>query len=191
MINVSWTSSIRVSTALVALLLWACVSQGPSIRAQSDPSADFSRYRTYAFFDEVSGSNIAYDAFIAKYLKEAIAREMQARGYRHDQNPDLLVNFNVLAQDKVSVSQTPTGYYGYRRGLYGGWGGAAYQTDVRTYTQGTLNIDVVESATRQLIWEGVAVGQIRDKALENPQPAINAVVTQVFSKFPGTPPSSG
>jgi hypothetical protein len=176
--------SITLGVGIGTLVVAACAAQGPTIRAQADPSANFGKYHTFAFYDEVSGTNVAYSSFIAKYLKQSISRQLGTRGFRHDPaNPDLLVNFQVLAQDKLSVSQTPSGYYGYRRGLYGSWGGMT-QTNVSTYKEGTLNIDVVDRASRQLVWEGVAVGQIRDKALDNPQPAIESVVTQVFARFP-------
>jgi hypothetical protein len=172
---------------VVAALVCACASSGPKVRSEAAPGADFSKYRTFGFYPAVSGQDAAYSTFIAQYLREAISREMQSRGYRLAENPDLLLNFNVLAKDKVSVTQSPGGYYGYRRGLYGAWGGA-YQTDVRQYTEGTLNVDVVDSAARQLLWEGVAVGQIREEALKNPQPAIDSVISQIFATFPGRAP---
>ena len=81
-------------------------------------------------------------------------------------------------------------YYGYRGGMYG-WGmGVGTETNVQNYTEGTLNIDVVDRAQKKLLWEGVAVGRIREKALNDPQPVIEAVVTQVFEKFPKPAPGA-
>jgi hypothetical protein len=169
-----------------ALVLVGCAASGPTIRSQADPAANFGKYHAYAFYDEVAGSNVAYSSFIANYLKQAISRELESRGYGHDAgNPDLLVNFQVVAKDKISVSQGPSYYTGYRRGLYGGWNGMP-TTDVRQYKEGTLNIDLVDRATKQLVWTGVAVGQIHEKALDNPQPAIDSVVARIFTKFQGT-----
>ena len=169
---------------VAAVLLCACASSGPSVRSEAAPGADFGKYRTFGFYPAVSGENAAYSSFIAQYLRDSIARQMQSRGYRPAENPDLLVNFNILAKDKVSMTVAPGAYYGYRRGLYGGWGGAQ-QIDTRNYTEGTLNVDVVDSAARQLLWEGVAVGEIREAALKNPQPAIDAAITKIFTAFPG------
>jgi hypothetical protein len=176
---------------LTATLLAACAS-GPTIRSNVDPAANFSGYRTFAFFDEATGRSPAYDSFASQYIKTAVVREMQARGLQQAQSPDLLVNIHVKTKDKVRVSETPSagyygGYYGYRGGMYG-WG-TGVSTTVDNYTEGTLNIDVIDRATSKLVWEGIAVGRISDKARDNPQPAVDAVVKQVFERYPSQPPA--
>ena len=177
------------SVVLASLALLASCASGPTIRANTDPSADFNRYKTYGFFDEVTHKPPQYQSFGMQYLKSSISGQMERRGFKRSDDPELLVNINVATKDKVSVSQTPASpsmYYGYRGGMYG-WGmgmGTATETNVQNYTEGTLNIDVVDRAEKKLLWEGVAVGRIREKALNNPQPAIEAVVAQVFEKFP-------
>lgn len=175
---------------LLCIALVSCAS-GPKIRTQSDPGADFTRYRTFGFFDDPTGPKPGYSSFITQYLRKAVAREMQARGLSPSENPDLLVNFNLVTKDKVQVTQSPSGYYGYRRG-YAWGGGMAYgvTTDVSSYTEGTLSVDVINRSKMQLIWEATAIGRIKDKALENPEPAINQVIAQLFEKFPRAAGSS-
>jgi hypothetical protein len=180
-----------VPLLLTAALLAACAS-GPTIRSNVDPAANFSAYKTFGFYDEATGRKAAYDSFANTYIKTAVVREMQARGLKQSDSPDLLVNIHVETKDKVDVNQTPTGYYGgyygYRGGMYG-WG-AGVSTTVDNYTEGTLNIDVVDRGTSKLVWEGIAVGRISSKARDNPQPAIDAVVKQVFEKYPTQPPAA-
>ena len=179
-------TGVRYVWMIAVALLAACASK-PTIRSNTDPAVDFSKYQTYGFFDEVTGHAPAYESFATRYIKSAIDYEMQQRGFRKTGNPQLLVNINVQTKDKVQVAETPTGggYYGYRYGMYG-WG-AGVSTSVDNYTEGTLNVDVVDSATSRLIWEGIAVGRIHDKARANPQPAIDEVVRQVFERFPRQP----
>ena len=185
-------SGVRRAILILPLLiigLGSCAS-GPKIRSQSDPTADFASYRTFGFFDESSGVAPAYSSFIAQYLKKAVVREMQARGIALAENPDLLVNFNLVTKDKLQVTQSPSAFYGYRRGYV--WGSAmpyGTTTDVSSYTEGTLNVDVISKAKMQLVWEAVAIGRVRDKALEDPEPAINQVIAQLFEKFPRQPAS--
>lgn len=169
-----------------AALLAACASK-PTIRSNVDPAADFSSYRTFAYLDETGGRAPTYDSFTARYLKLAIDREMQSRGIQKSSEPQLLVNLHVQTKDKVKVTDTggSYGYYGYRSGLYG-WD-TGVSTHVDNYTEGTLNVDVVDSAAKRLVWEGIAIGRISDKSLDNPQPAIDAVVKQVFERFPKQP----
>ena len=95
------------------------------------------------------------------------------------------MNTHVQTQEKVKVTESPSGYYGYRYGMYG-WG-AGVSTTVDNYTEGTLNVDVIDAATNRLVWEGVAIGRIHEKARDDPQPAIDEVVRQVFEKFPRQP----
>jgi hypothetical protein len=179
--------SVPILTLAASLaLLWSCAS-GPTIRSNVDPSADFNRYKTYGFLDEVTGQRSQYASFVTQYLKTSIAGQMERRGFKRSDDPELLVNMNIATKDKVSVTQTPASssmYYGYRGGMYG-WGmGVGTETNVQNYTEGTLNIDVIDRAQKKLLWEGVAIGRVRDKALDNPQPAIEQVVAQVFEKFP-------
>jgi hypothetical protein len=179
-----------LTAALLLALMAACASK-PTIRSNVDPAVNFSGYRTFGFLDEASDTKESYDSMTSRYLKNAVANEMQARGLQRADTPDLLVNIHVQSKDKVRVNQVPTGYatgyYGYRGGAYG-WG-TGVSTTVDNYTEGTLNIDVVDRATRKLVWEGIAVGRISDKARDNPQPAIDAVVKQVFERYPAQPPT--
>jgi hypothetical protein len=177
-------SMLRCGLTIAVALLAACASK-PTIRTNVDPAADFSKFQTYGFFDEVTGRAAAYDSFATRYIKNAIDNEMQKRGFRKSGNPQLLVNTHVHTKDKVKVTESPSGYYGYRYGMYG-WG-AGVSTTVDNYTEGTLNVDVIDGATSRLLWEGVAVGRIHEKARDDPQPAIDEVVRQVFERFPRQP----
>jgi hypothetical protein len=173
----------------VLAILAGCAS-GPSIRSDYDRSADFASYRTYGFASELGTDRAGYSTLITNHFKRAVGHELEARGYRHaESSPDLLVNFFVAIREKTDVRSTPAptvgvGYYGYRYGLYTGW--PAYSTDVQTvhYKAGTANIDVIDAGRSQLIWEGVAEGRVRDEALENPGPAVDAVVAEIFTQYP-------
>ncbi len=74
------------------------------------------------------------------------------------------------------------GYYGYRGGYYGAYGG--YDTTVTQYTEGTLNIDLVDNTTDTLVWEVVTVGKITDKVRENLKETVNEVVPELMAKYP-------
>jgi Domain of unknown function (DUF4136) len=186
--------SIRTafSAAAAALLtvLAACAS-GPTIRADADPSANLASYKTFGFFDRVSTDKSSYTTIVSTRLKEATRREMEKRGYKYvESNPDLLANFNINISDKTDVRSTPStsaGFYGYRAGMYGAWAG--YPQDVETvhYQEGTLSIDLVDAQKQQLVWQGVAQGRINKEAVQNPGPAIDKVIGDIFAKFPGAP----
>jgi Domain of unknown function (DUF4136) len=170
-------------------LLAGCVTQ-PSIRADYDRSANFTGYRTYGFPAETGTDRAGYSTLITGHFKRAVGREMEARGYRFDaEKPELLVNFFASSTERTEVQSTPrvtvgAGYYSYRLGLYTEW--PLYGRDVSTlhYKVGTASIDVVDAARKQLIWEGRAEGRLTDRMLEDPGPAIDKALADIFKKYP-------
>jgi hypothetical protein len=177
--------------AVVALLLASCAS-GPKLFVNEDPAADFTTYRTFAFAEPLGTDRPEYSSMLSTYLRNAARRELESRGYRYSAtSPDLLVNFYVKTTEKVTSTSVPTGpaygagYYGYRGMNYGVWSG--YETEVRQYTEGTLNVDLVDPKLRRLVWEGVAVGRVRDSARENLQQAVDDVMALVFARYPHRP----
>ena len=176
----------------LVLLLSAC-SSGPSIRSDYDQSVDFSQYKTYGFFSPLGIEGPNYSTIYGSVFREAIAREMDYRGYRQSDNPDLLINVSARLQDKTQVRQTTSpnyyggGYYGYRRGFYDPWVGYGYSTSthVSQYTEGTVNIDVVDAAAKKMVFEGVAVGKLKEnRSNEQVREAINSGVTEMFANYP-------
>jgi hypothetical protein len=170
--------------ALLAALSVACEST-PKVHANTYPAADLSSYRTYAFVAQPGTNRGGIATPLTGNFETAIARELDARGYRRvDGDPDLLVNFNANSRENADIVSTPApavGYYGYRAGLYAG--GA----DIRTvrYRVGTANIDVVDARKKQVVWEGVAEGELTDAMMQDPQAAVSKAVAEMFTKFPG------
>ena len=179
-------------TAMVAIVagLSACTS-GPDIRADADPTVNLSSYKTFGFYQKVSTDKVAYTTLVSTRLKDATRRELETRGYKYvEANPELLANFNLNVADKQEIRSSPSmsagygGYYGYRSGMYGVWGGYPQDIDTINYKEGTLSIDLVDSSKQQLVWQGTAQGRINKKAVENPGPAIDKVVNDIFLKYP-------
>ncbi len=80
------------------------------------------------------------------------------------------------------------------RGFHGnlaGWLGLLPTPEGRPFVvaheQGTLSIDLVDAKHKQLVWQGVAEGEVSDESQRNPGPAIDNVVAELFSNFPYPP----
>jgi hypothetical protein len=188
-------NSKRTLTIAAVLLVAAGASgcAGDPIRSDYDPTADFSQYSTYNFFADAGPEDTNYQSFFSQYMVAAITREMEMRGYSKSNDPDLLVNFNAILQEKTDVRTTPApsyggGYYGYRGGFYDPWGGYGYgtETHVSQYTEGTFNIDLVDARRKKLVWEAVGTGRISQKMLEELEERVNAGVPKFFAKYPFT-----
>lgn len=179
------SSRLRIAILGIALLLTACAST-PRTYSNIDRSADFTRYSTFGFFDKLSTDKEQYESMESNFLKVAVSQEMDRRGFRYAASPDLLINFYVNTEEKIRARSAPTlgAYYGYRRSRYDAWGGYGYETRIDQYTEGTLNIDVVDASTGRLVWEGIIIGRVTEKVLRNLEPVIDEAVREVFKLFP-------
>lgn len=190
--NVNNKKICLLTAVIVGFSVLAGCASGPTIRADYDRSVDFSAYQTFGFASELGTDRANYSTLITEHFKRAIRQEMETRGYEYTEtNPDLLANFYVAIREQTDVRSNPAptvgvGYYGYRYGLYTGW--PAYQTDVRTvhYKSGTANVDLIDAERKQLVWEGVAEGRVKDESLANPGEAIRAVVADLFDSYPAS-----
>ena len=184
---------LPTSVLAAALLALAGCASAPAVRVEYDKSVDFGQYKTFGFFNPLGTDRSGYETVVSQYLKAAARRELEARGLRFDDEaPQLKLNFNARLSEKLRSTAMPgptfgMGYYGYRGGFYSAWPMYTYETTTSTYTEGTLNIDVVDAARRQLVWEGVAVGDVNDTSTESIRPKLEQVVAAAFAKFPLAP----
>ncbi|MGD9387658.1 MAG: DUF4136 domain-containing protein [Gammaproteobacteria bacterium] len=179
----------------VALMAAGCASK-PDYRVDYDPSVDFNRYQTFGYFEQLGTDQAGYSSLVTQHFKNATRRELEKLGYTYtEQDPDLLVNFNAMSTEKTEVRSRPSpapmmtypGYYGYRGMMYSPF--PMYSTEVETvnYKVGTVNVDVVDAGRKMLVWEGVVEGRLTKKAMENPRAAIDAVVAELFARYPTAP----
>ena len=179
----------RLALLLLVVLLGACASR-PVITTDSDPSADFSRYRTFAFHEPLAVESMGYSTLASQRLKAAVRREMEARGYVFSDvmPPDLRVNINAYINERQSVVSTPQLqqrlYYNYRANSYVSSAYFVNRTDVYNYTEGTVNVDVVDAARKQLVWEGVAVGRMANTKPTQRDARIDSTITEIFARYP-------
>ncbi|MDX1676689.1 DUF4136 domain-containing protein [Arsukibacterium sp.] len=178
------------TVTVVALLLTAC-STGPTVRSDKAPDANLSQYQTFSFVSDLATDRAGYTTLVTQHFKDAIKAELTARGYRYvESDPQLLVNFNSNVANRSDTRSVPTtsyhyGYYYYRRGIvYAGF--PVYSNDVSTvhYKVGTVNIDLIDADKRQLVWEGIAEGTLKQKDLEQPREAAARTVSLIFEQFP-------
>lgn len=180
---------IMMIAAASLVLLTGCAT-GPTVRSDAAANTNFSAYKSFGFMAQQPTDNAEYTTLVTQHFKDAISAEMTALGYQYTEaNPDLLVNFNSNVETRTDVRSTPTvsvqyGYYNYRRGIYAGFPLYANDIDTVRYKYGTVNIDVVDAAKKQLVWEGIAEGTLKRTDLNEPKQAIANVVQLIFQQYP-------
>jgi len=177
--------------SLLALFLLASCASGPTIRSSMDESVHFDRFRTFDFLVPLGTDREGFQTLISQQLVSSAERELLARGLtRTATNPDLLISFRASLDQRLRITQSPGTSAGsfnrHRRGFYNTWP-SYQQTDIRQYTQGTLGIDVIDAARRQLIWEGVAISRVTQSTTDNLGPVLDDAVVDIFRDFPLPP----
>jgi Domain of unknown function (DUF4136) len=166
--------------ALIALSSVAVRAQ--KVKVISDPGADFSRYKTYAW-DQGTFSN----PIIRQHIVAAVDNAMSVKGLQKvDTEPDLIVS--ALASTESDLTVTNPSWSPALNSIATGIPASSQAWPV---TKGTLLISISDAKTKNGVWRGTATqtldqgptgDRVRDaKTVEKP---INKAVQKMFKKFP-------
>lgn len=186
------SSSIPFSIFLAgifALVVAGCAST-PNTVSSVDPTVNMGQYKTYSFTEILDTDGKQYQSMETGILMAATSRELEARGFSKSDQPDVLINFSIEAEEKVRSRSVPTGGVGmmgydpFYGDVYGGGWGMSHQTRIDQYTEGKLNIDLVDNQARKVVWHGSTKGRLTKKDYENVQATLEEAVTEIFLQFP-------
>lgn len=179
---------------LFVLLYMSACSSGIQVRSDIDPAADFSSYKTWNFFNQLGIEGGYNSPIFGEHFRAAITREMNQRGYRMADNPDLLVNVTIRADDKVKMRTYTQPYMS--GAYYGRPGGASYgsalgvgvgvSSRATKTTEASVFIDLVDNQKERMTWQGVAVIDATDKVAQQLRDAVYTSVNMVFAQYPHT-----
>ncbi len=172
----SWLEAMALSVTLSGC-------SGVEVRTQYDPTAEYPRYRSYAWLATAPGVEQAAavrDPAVRALVIGAVDRELARKGLARttpDAGPDFLVSVVGLSRDRVEVRE-----YGYAPSYLVGPGWAAPVAEVARYTEGTLLLDFVDAGTRRLFWRGTAAGAL--DATTDLQRTVDDAVRRMLEAFP-------
>ena len=170
---------MRYSLFLISFLLISCGSVRVAYDYDSD--SDFSSYKTYAFSKEQI-ENLEISDIDKKRILSSIENYLNSKGYNFSKNPDLIVSIDTKAKENVYINRHNNyDYMGWYYPYYG------YGSTFKPYTKtvGLLYIDIVDSQTGKLIWQGSGSGSLSANKLTRDQ-LISNFVSRVMESYPPT-----
>ena len=171
---------------LPLLVILFVVSSCTSVRvaADYDKNANFSTYKTFAFFKTGIDKAEISDLDKRRILR-AIEAEMLAKGFTKSENPDLLISLFTKSNQRVDVYNNTWGYGGWGwGGFYSPWGwGWNQQPNVTTRTEGVLYIDLIDANKKELVWQGMGTGYLTQN-MEKKEERIKEFVAKIMEKYP-------
>lgn len=175
----------KIIPVLAILLLWAC----SSVRIQGvdkDDNFALAKYKTFSFYEVSTGGDALgpNQQENLKVIKEAIVRELNARGLSQTgDNPDLLVNIGVVVTEETQTRETSfanpadrTAYVGQRN-----YSWKSQEVEVGTYREGTVTVHLVDRSVNKLVWKGSAESVLPNKE-KNVPPLIDEGMKALFAK---------
>jgi len=182
---------IRPSTALIALfsglVLTACNSV--SVKSDYDPAFDFAGLKTWAWLKPIktlTPDQAHDDRLASERIRKAVEAGFESKGYPQAQagaTPTFYVVAHAIVQRRVDTDYVYR-TYGYH--AHGWGGGVGYAEPVTyTYNEGTLVIDVLRGADKELVWTGAASAVVdNDVTPEQREKRIREAVTKLLAGFP-------
>jgi hypothetical protein len=181
---------VFLSIAFLLMVVSSCLAQ--DVRYNFDKNTDFSRFKTYKWVS-IKGADQPND-LVDKQIKSALDAELAKKGLtRVEGDPaDLYIGYQTAVghEKQFNSYSTDWGYGGgwYRGGWYGGMGGSSMTTgQTSTIYTGQLDVDMYDSANKDLVWRGVASKTLDPKAKpDKQQKNLEKAVAKLLKNYPPT-----
>ena len=138
----------RPGNLALLLLLAVCGALAQKVTIESDSSADFSKYKTFAIRGGQlnSQSPALNNELVKKRIEADIEKALAAKGLAKASGPsDLNIRYRLGAVRKTELETYPAGWRG--------WGTQVVRVP---YAEGTLVIDLRDPSTKSLVWRSIA-----------------------------------
>jgi hypothetical protein len=171
----------KINSILFTILFSLSILSCGSIKVASDydSDADFSNYKTFAFYksgiDKVEISDID-----KKRILKSIQNTLLNKGLTLDENPDILINIATKSSENIYIDNSFYSPY------YTGWypyNGRGHRQVAYSTSQGALYIDVIDTKSKQLIWQGKGIGVLSSKKSDRDE-LVNNYVTKILEVYP-------
>jgi len=174
---------------LVILLVFIHGCSGIRVSQDYEQGYDFTKLKTWAWKPVTNDSyGVVDNELLDNRIRTAITRTFNEKGYASaaDDRPDFYVSYHLTVKQRIATRNVSSSVgigYG-RAGRYGGIG-IGTGTEVESYDEGTLLIDVTDVADNRLVWRGISTQAVTKHT--DPQASTQVVdetVAKILQQFP-------
>ncbi len=166
------------------LSLAGCVSH-TTVDYDRSSAAKFGEYRCFAIDSRDQRSqnqDVVLSPIVDRRIERAIATNLRDKGFTQDcDSPDFRVTFNTVTKTKTEINDLGVGISPFRRYPYYGYGGYS-QIDINQYEQGTFIVDIIDGASKELVWRGAYIKRLGWSAPTDTD--VREIVGEILAKFP-------
>jgi uncharacterized protein DUF4136 len=147
----------RTTFVIASLMLLTTIALAKDATYDFDRTVTFSKYKTYAW---TAGTSVG-DQLNDKRIVNAIDSQLASKGLKKvtdTANPNMLVAYHASFDKEIEINATSTVWGPLRLGVRTG---SARTTQI---VVGTLVLDMMDPATKIVIWRGTASRELDPKA---------------------------
>lgn len=165
------------------MIAWLLVSCGPTsqVFTDYDRTANLNEYQTFGWLPptniETRNNPLYYNELNDKRIKTAIAKQLESRDYQFSEDPEMIIHYHIILEDKTVVRTDPYGYY------YGPYW-MRTEVNVYEYREGTLIIDLMDADTNSLVWRGWITSFLKNSDPNNMEESVDKAVRMIFAEYP-------
>lgn len=169
--------------AILMSALGAC--SNVQVRTLVAPGADFTGRTTFKLLTPKMRANenlpandpMLVNSITYRRMRAAIRSGLENKGYRFaEEGESMDVAYYASAREKLDVRSFDYGYR-WRR-----W--PRERTEVYQYTQGTVIVDIVDPASKELLWRGQGRAEVSDDP-DKFADQVEETASKILEKFPG------
>ena len=188
--SMNWVAGAALS---VAFFITGCAG---SAHIEKDQSADFSKYKTYAWAEKPASKEVKKElrnGLTETSIRNSVNQQLQKVGWKEvNKNPDVMVNYELLVERNEREQRDAVYSQPFTRSYYNRYTGrvntfyypsqfSGYDTYTTTVKEGTVTITMIDSNTDKAVWQGWTTSDINNRKMTGKE--IDQSVKTIFKKF--------
>jgi hypothetical protein len=166
---------MKATKTILIVMLMSAIALAETVTYDFDRSADFSKFKTYAWAGPGLKDNLNHDRIV-----RAIDAQLAAKGLVQvdsGANPDVIIVYRASLAKDLHINGFSSGFYRF------GWrSGSATATEATT---GTLAVEIRDAKSGNVVWFGIASKEVDTEASPDKRDKnIAKTAEKIFRNYP-------